>query len=58
MTMLDVNYWFAFVLVCALLLFREGAEARDNGKPVARFLRWFHATVTRFLLWVRRRFFS
>lgn len=52
----NFNFWFSFFLICSLLLFREGARARarNNRKPVARFLRWFHGAVTRFLLWARR----
>lgn len=35
-----LNYWFAFLAVCAALIFREASKVkRENNKPVARLLR-------------------
>lgn len=38
-----LNYWFAFLAVCAALIFREASKVkRENNKPVARLLRRFY----------------
>lgn len=35
-----LNYWFAFLAVCAALIFREASKVKcENNKPVARLLR-------------------